>query len=216
MRTPSITTSFWIKQDASDFVDAYQTLFQLGDNVGHRIALSINNGADGVSNYFGVAFYDVDAANQNPATTPSILKSVASIQNWTHICLVVSVNIVRLYVNATKILDMSYNYNIDVSTTYNQNYLGYGTNGFVNGYMDEFRLYNFTLNDADVSALYNYVSNVSTSISVTNNNNAWRSTNLQGLRGYTNWQLSDVNGYVDASYNFGALVGFYNNQSTTD
>ena len=115
-------------------------------------------------------------------------------------------------------MDMSYNYRLGASTTFRNNYLGSKPTGtaFANGYMDEFRLYNATLTDADVSSLYNYVTNTSTMISATTGNNAWSSLSLQGMRGYTNWQLGDAYGYVDASSNYRGLVGFYNQSASSE
>jgi hypothetical protein len=41
--------------------------------------------------------------------------------------------------------------------------------------------------------------------------------NLHGWKGYTNWQLGDAYGYVDASSStFNGLVGFYNNQASSE
>jgi hypothetical protein len=101
------------------------------------------------------------------------------------------------------------NYQVNHRPTYNANLLGYG---FVNGYMDEFRLYNRVLTDEEVSSLFNYTTNSSTSVSVTTNNRSWHNVDMRNSRNYSGWQLGDTFGYVDASYNFNGLVGFTNNQ----
>jgi hypothetical protein len=160
-----------------------------------------------------VALSVQDASNQ--FFVSSILKSTVNTSNWTHVSVVISGVSARLYINTNKILDASFNYNLNSRVYYNANYLGYDattSSPFVNGYMDEFRLYNRVLLDEDISILYNYTSNASTSVSVTTNNTSWRNLDVRNWKGYSNWQLGDSFGYTDASYNYRGLVGFVNNQ----
>jgi hypothetical protein len=206
---PAFTTSFWIKQNTGDNQAGYQGLFTLNDQAKNSVKLSINN-SDATYNYFRITIAVQDASAQT--FTPSVLKSSVDTANWTHISMVVSGSSLRLYINASRILDTSMNYQFNHRKTYNANFLGYVDTAFVNGYMDEFRLYNRVITNEEVSALYNYTTNASSSVSVSTNNQSWRNVDMRNWLNYSSWQLGDTFGYVDPSYNFNGLVGFTNNQ----
>ena len=160
---PNGTISLWVYLNSLD--PCYLTSAQSGSSYA---ILSIGThaqpwggGSDPVPG--GSYVYWHGSNSFNPGIPYSISKTQITAGSWNHIALTFNASSCTIYVNGD-----GGNYNVDYNAQIPSNngldqYIGYWSPGFdginvkrVNGYIDDFRIYDVELSPSDISLLYTY------------------------------------------------------------
>lgn len=153
-----MTCAFWIKIDANSigsgninplgmFGGGYANAFLL------ELSINTTTGYLQTSPYMYVYQNGSTSFSSSAPTVPT--GKTNNFTNWTHLCYVFYKNYTVLYINNVP-YKIAFSWNGWDTYTGTSSFIGATNTSYFNGYMDDIRIYNTTLSQFEVTALYNY------------------------------------------------------------
>jgi hypothetical protein len=143
----SNTISFWIKLDMTPVSDtSYNYIFSFRNTSDHRVIL--NRKGTSATEWNLWFFSGSGAYNQH------IVSNVLENNLWYHIVISWNTTNVNMYFNNVLELNNQSSSHFRYSSSYTTNEIGKTTQDQINGYIDDFRIYNRALSAAEVEKLY--------------------------------------------------------------
>jgi hypothetical protein len=144
----SNTISFWIKLDMTPVSDdTWNKIFDFSNSTGHRILLERDGNAPKEDWFF---YFISSAGSFNQHTISNVLENNV----WYHIVISWNSTNVNMYFNNVLKVNNQSSSHFRNSSAYTSNTIGKTTSDQINGYLDDFRIYDRALSAAEVEKLY--------------------------------------------------------------
>jgi hypothetical protein len=153
-----MTCAFWIKVDANSIgAGNINPIGMFGGNVSSSllVQLSINTTTGYLQTPPYSYVYQNSAIDFTSASPTVPTGKTYNFTNWTHMCYVYYKNYAVLYINSVP-YKKAYAWNGWTPYPGTTSYIGTTNNSYFSGYMDDIRIYNTSLSQTEITALYNY------------------------------------------------------------